>query len=78
MRHSKIGVRNEDLKSIARVKCFSSLNRTAISKIFFKCGFLLCLFLQTVILENEDLPKIFLDFLNVRHVPTLPKAESCG
>ncbi|XP_041340116.1 sorting nexin-24 isoform X2 [Pyrgilauda ruficollis] len=32
----------------------------------------------TVILENEELPKIFLDFLNVRHVPTLPKAESCG
>ncbi|XP_046761254.1 sorting nexin-24 isoform X2 [Gallus gallus] len=36
------------------------------------------LYLQTVILENEELPKIFLDFLNVRHVPTLPKAESCG
>ncbi|KAJ7423178.1 sorting nexin 24 [Willisornis vidua] len=34
--------------------------------------------LQAVILENEELPKIFLDFLNVRHVPTLPKAESCG
>ncbi|XP_059729282.1 sorting nexin-24 isoform X3 [Haemorhous mexicanus] len=33
---------------------------------------------KTVILENEELPKIFLDFLNVRHVPTLPKAESCG
>ncbi|XP_030367319.1 sorting nexin-24 isoform X2 [Strigops habroptila] len=32
----------------------------------------------TVILENEELPKIFLDFLNVRHVPSLPKAESCG
>uniref|UniRef100_A0A8B9PRQ9 Sorting nexin 2 n=1 Tax=Apteryx owenii TaxID=8824 RepID=A0A8B9PRQ9_APTOW len=36
------------------------------------------LYLQTVISENEELPKIFLDFLNVRHVPTLPKAESCG
>ncbi|OPJ82197.1 sorting nexin-24 isoform A [Patagioenas fasciata monilis] len=36
------------------------------------------LYLQTVILENEELPKIFLDFLNVRHVPALPKAESCG
>uniref|UniRef100_A0A669QHW7 Sorting nexin 24 n=2 Tax=Phasianus colchicus TaxID=9054 RepID=A0A669QHW7_PHACC len=36
------------------------------------------LYLQTVILENEELPKIFLDFLNVRHVPSLPKAESCG
>ncbi|NXX98024.1 SNX24 protein, partial [Centropus bengalensis] len=36
------------------------------------------LYLQTVILENEELPKMFLDFLNVRHVPTLPKAESCG
>ncbi|XP_064295359.1 sorting nexin-24 isoform X4 [Phalacrocorax carbo] len=36
------------------------------------------LYLQTVILENEELPKIFLDFLNIRHVPTLPKAESCG
>nr|XP_048705377.1 sorting nexin-24 isoform X9 [Caretta caretta] len=32
----------------------------------------------TIILENEDLPKIFLDFLNVRHVPSLPKAESYG
>ncbi|NXJ81250.1 SNX24 protein, partial [Trogon melanurus] len=36
------------------------------------------LYLQTVILENEELPKIFLDFLNIRHVPALPKAESCG
>ncbi|XP_064032486.1 sorting nexin-24 isoform X2 [Pogoniulus pusillus] len=36
------------------------------------------LYLQTIILENEELPKIFLDFLNIRHVPTLPKAESCG
>ncbi|TKC41961.1 hypothetical protein EI555_010919, partial [Monodon monoceros] len=31
-----------------------------------------------VILENEELPKLFLDFLNVRHLPSLPKAESCG
>uniref|UniRef100_A0A674K6P4 Sorting nexin 24 n=1 Tax=Terrapene triunguis TaxID=2587831 RepID=A0A674K6P4_9SAUR len=36
------------------------------------------MYLQTIILENEDLPKIFLDFLNVRHVPSLPKAESYG
>ncbi|XP_073200937.1 sorting nexin-24 isoform X2 [Lepidochelys kempii] len=36
------------------------------------------IYLQTIILENEDLPKIFLDFLNVRHVPSLPKAESYG
>uniref|UniRef100_A0A8C5MQJ9 Sorting nexin 24 n=1 Tax=Leptobrachium leishanense TaxID=445787 RepID=A0A8C5MQJ9_9ANUR len=35
-------------------------------------------YLQTVIFENEELPKIFLDFLNVRHMPSLPKAESCG
>lgn len=33
---------------------------------------------QAVILENEELPKLFLDFLNVRHLPSLPKAESCG
>ncbi|XP_077147143.1 sorting nexin-24 isoform X2 [Ranitomeya variabilis] len=36
------------------------------------------LYLQTIIYENEELPKIFLDFLNVRHLPSLPKAESCG
>uniref|UniRef100_A0A8C0J7V7 Sorting nexin 24 n=2 Tax=Chelonoidis abingdonii TaxID=106734 RepID=A0A8C0J7V7_CHEAB len=36
------------------------------------------MYLQNIILENEDLPKIFLDFLNVRHVPSLPKAESYG
>ncbi|XP_055154942.1 sorting nexin-24 isoform X1 [Symphalangus syndactylus] len=35
-------------------------------------------YLQAVILENEELPKLFLDFLNVRHLPSLPKAESCG
>ncbi|XP_069609694.1 sorting nexin-24 isoform X2 [Ranitomeya imitator] len=35
-------------------------------------------YLQTIIYENEELPKIFLDFLNVRHLPSLPKAESCG
>ncbi|MEE6459758.1 hypothetical protein FKM82_000730 [Ascaphus truei] len=35
-------------------------------------------YLQTVIFENEELPKIFLEFLNVRHLPSLPKAESCG
>ncbi|XP_008564738.1 PREDICTED: sorting nexin-24 [Galeopterus variegatus] len=35
-------------------------------------------YLQSVILENEELPKLFLDFLNVRHLPSLPKAESCG
>nr|XP_023473569.1 sorting nexin-24 isoform X1 [Equus caballus] len=35
-------------------------------------------YLQAVILENEELPKLFLDFLNVRHLPPLPKAESCG
>uniref|UniRef100_A0ABI7YAU2 PX domain-containing protein n=1 Tax=Felis catus TaxID=9685 RepID=A0ABI7YAU2_FELCA len=33
---------------------------------------------RAVILENEELPKLFLDFLNVRHLPSLPKAESCG
>uniref|UniRef100_A0A8D0P336 Sorting nexin 24 n=2 Tax=Sus scrofa TaxID=9823 RepID=A0A8D0P336_PIG len=33
---------------------------------------------KAVILENEELPKLFLDFLNVRHLPSLPKAESCG
>ncbi|KAF5899957.1 protein-lysine 6-oxidase-like, partial [Clarias magur] len=36
------------------------------------------LYLQTIIMENEVLPKIFLDFLNIRHLPSLPKAESCG
>ncbi|KAM6148896.1 sorting nexin-24 [Erethizon dorsatum] len=36
------------------------------------------MYLQAVILENEELPKLFLDFLNVRHLPSLPKAESCG
>ncbi|NWT48225.1 SNX24 protein, partial [Chroicocephalus maculipennis] len=36
------------------------------------------LYLQAVILENKELPKIFLDFLNVHHIPTLLKAESCG
>ncbi|XP_041436357.1 sorting nexin-24 isoform X4 [Xenopus laevis] len=35
-------------------------------------------YLQDIIFENEELPKIFLDFLNVRHLPSLPKAESCG
>uniref|UniRef100_A0ACB8EQK1 Sorting nexin-24 n=1 Tax=Sphaerodactylus townsendi TaxID=933632 RepID=A0ACB8EQK1_9SAUR len=39
---------------------------------------LLCSIGQNIILENEELPKIFLDFLNVRHFPSLPKAESCG
>ncbi|KAB0387396.1 hypothetical protein FD755_002352 [Muntiacus reevesi] len=33
---------------------------------------------SAVILENEELPKLFLDFLNVRHLPSLPKTESCG
>ncbi|XP_054107988.1 sorting nexin-24 isoform X3 [Callithrix jacchus] len=37
-----------------------------------------CLSLGAVILENEELPKLFLDFLNVRHLPSLPKAESYG
>ncbi|XP_007228866.2 sorting nexin-24 [Astyanax mexicanus] len=36
------------------------------------------LYLQTIIMENEILPKIFLDFLNIRHFPSLPKTESCG
>ncbi|KAM4719793.1 sorting nexin-24 isoform 2-T2 [Anableps anableps] len=36
------------------------------------------LYLQTVIMENEVLPKIFLDFLNIRHFPSVPKTESCG
>ncbi|XP_061886911.1 sorting nexin-24 isoform X2 [Entelurus aequoreus] len=36
------------------------------------------LYLQTIIIENEVLPKIFLDFLNLRHFPSLPKTESCG
>ncbi|XP_052423619.1 sorting nexin-24 [Carassius gibelio] len=36
------------------------------------------LYLQTVLMENEVLPKIFLDFLNIRHFPSLPKTESCG
>ncbi|XP_029509584.1 sorting nexin-24-like isoform X2 [Oncorhynchus nerka] len=35
------------------------------------------LYLQTIIMENEVLPKIFLDFLNIRHFPSLPKTESC-
>ncbi|XP_028848096.1 sorting nexin-24 [Denticeps clupeoides] len=35
-------------------------------------------YLQAIIMENEVLPKIFLDFLNVRHFPSLPKTESCG
>ncbi|XP_051853957.1 sorting nexin-24 isoform X4 [Antechinus flavipes] len=35
-------------------------------------------YLQAVILENEELPKLFLDFLNIRHLPSLPKTESCG
>lgn len=35
-------------------------------------------YLQAVILENEELPKLFLDFLNVRHLPSLPKTESYG
>lgn len=35
-------------------------------------------FHQTVIMENEVLPKIFLDFLNIRHFPSVPKTESCG
>uniref|UniRef100_A0A668ATV2 Sorting nexin 24 n=1 Tax=Myripristis murdjan TaxID=586833 RepID=A0A668ATV2_9TELE len=28
------------------------------------------LYLQTIIMENEVLPKIFLDFLNIRHFPS--------
>ncbi|KAJ8260934.1 hypothetical protein COCON_G00166570 [Conger conger] len=36
------------------------------------------LYLQTIIVENEVLPKVFLDFLNIRHFPSLPKTESCG
>ncbi|XP_051540152.1 sorting nexin-24-like isoform X5 [Myxocyprinus asiaticus] len=33
---------------------------------------------MAIIMENEVLPKIFLDFLNIRHFPSLPKTESCG
>uniref|UniRef100_A0A3Q2XHZ7 Sorting nexin 24 n=1 Tax=Hippocampus comes TaxID=109280 RepID=A0A3Q2XHZ7_HIPCM len=33
---------------------------------------------KTIIMENEVLPKIFLDFLNIRHFPSLPKTDSCG
>lgn len=29
-------------------------------------------------MENGVLPKIFLDFLNIRHFPSVPKTESCG
>lgn len=29
-------------------------------------------------MENGVLPKIFLDFLNIRHLPSVPKTESCG
>ncbi|KAL7377349.1 hypothetical protein ABVT39_026254 [Epinephelus coioides] len=36
------------------------------------------LYLQTIIMENGVLPKIFLDFLNIRHFPSVPKTESCG
>uniref|UniRef100_UPI00398EF868 sorting nexin-24 isoform X2 n=1 Tax=Pristiophorus japonicus TaxID=55135 RepID=UPI00398EF868 len=35
-------------------------------------------YLQAILIENEELPKIFLDFLNIRHLPSLPKVESCG
>lgn len=35
-------------------------------------------YLQSIITENEELPKIFLDFLNIRHLPSLPKTESYG
>lgn len=43
------------------------------------CNLLLfCLFCQTIIMENGVLPKIFLDFLNIRHFPSVPKTESCG
>ncbi|KAJ0057322.1 hypothetical protein NL108_002280, partial [Boleophthalmus pectinirostris] len=35
-------------------------------------------YLQTIIIENEILPKIFLDFLNIRHFPSVPKMESYG
>ena len=35
-------------------------------------------YLQAVILENEELPELFLDFLNVQPFPSLPKTESCG
>lgn len=38
----------------------------------------LLLFCQTIIMENGVLPKIFLDFLNIRHFPSVPKTESCG
>lgn len=74
----------EELNSVANGKCFCSLNKSVqYLNRYINLGFLLYLYLfiyllQTVILENEELPKIFLDFLNVRHVPTLPKAESCG
>ncbi|KAM6902134.1 sorting nexin-24 [Xenentodon cancila] len=36
------------------------------------------IYLQTIIMENEVLPKVFLDFLNIRHFPSVPKTESCG
>ena len=35
-------------------------------------------YLQAVLLENEELPELFLGFLNVQHFPSLPKTESCG
>ncbi|KAM6290169.1 sorting nexin-24 [Aegotheles albertisi] len=60
--------RRQGLELYLQVSLFSALKVTATS--IFR--------VVTVILENEELPKIFLDFLNIRHVPTLPKAESCG
>lgn len=36
------------------------------------------LYLQTVIMDNEELPKVLIEFLNIRHLPSLPKAESYG
>uniref|UniRef100_A0A672NNU7 PX domain-containing protein n=1 Tax=Sinocyclocheilus grahami TaxID=75366 RepID=A0A672NNU7_SINGR len=39
------------------------------------------LYLQTIIMENEVLPKIFLDFLNIRHFPSIlpaAKTKSCN
>ncbi|KAG7250600.1 LOW QUALITY PROTEIN: hypothetical protein CRUP_037845 [Coryphaenoides rupestris] len=31
---------------------------------------------KTIIMENQVLPKIFLEFLNIRHFPSVPKTES--
>ncbi|XP_076145139.1 sorting nexin-24 isoform X2 [Alosa pseudoharengus] len=78
-RYSEFHTLHKALKKITKVPEIPSKHvRNWIPKVLEQRRHGLELYLQTIITENEVLPKIFLDFLNIRHFPSLPKTESCG